>query len=204
MSSVVYIYVEGKQDKILIEQLVRFWKTSKIDIKILDGYTNILKRIQEIKSYNDSGNKVLLILDADNSNSSDKNNGIKNKIVFLESFKRENNIEFEYYLFPNNKKDGTIEDFIRDIAKHKLLFECWDDLWSCVNKKSNEVSIQYSEAGKKSMIYYYIECLFGTSKKEREEMSLYQKNIDFSDDKWEIEKSETARELKEFLDKNIV
>ena len=204
MNRVVYIYLEGEEDKNLVEQLVKFWNYGKIDIKVLDGYTNLSKRINEIRSYNDSGNSVLLILDADHSGSADKNNGFDNKIKYLESFKQDYKIDFQYFLFPNNKQDGTIEDFVRDIAKHKMLFDCWDNLWSCVNEKSKEAPIKYSEAGKKSMIYYYIECLFGISKSEREKMKLYRKKIDFSDDKWEIEKSESARELKSFLDKNIV
>ena len=86
MNRVVYIYLEGEEDKNLVEQLVKFWNYGKIDIKVLDGYTNLSKRINEIRSYNDSGNSVLLILDADHSGSADKNNGFDNKIKYLESF----------------------------------------------------------------------------------------------------------------------
>lgn len=197
------LYLEGDNDKKLLEQLVRHWgfNNKAIEIKVLGGYSKIINRINELEKYNDKGDNILVLFDADSIEQSDKNNGFERKSNYLKKLKTENSIDFEHFLFPNNKEDGTLEDFIKSISKHKELYDCWDKLWVCV--KSQNSNVAFSQAGKKSMIYYYIECLFGTTQSEQKEMKKYISNIDFSDDKWEIDKSPYAIELKQFLENNL-
>ena len=178
--------------------LLNYWNIQVDKILITDGYTNIYQVAKDIVDYNNKGIKVLILFDADASDSTDNNNGFKNKIKYLENKKLDLKIQFETYLFPDNENDGDLELFIKDISKHKELYTCWDQLWDCVkNKQTSE--IKFSKEGSKSMLYYYVARLFGTSKTEQKKFHDYYKQIDFSDDKWEIEKSEYATKLKNFL-----
>lgn len=194
------IYVEGDSDKKLLEFLLSYWNITIDKILLSNGYTNLNLVAKDIKNYNKKGIKVLVLFDADSSDSNDKNNGFKNKTNYLNSKKIELSIEFETYLFPNNENDGDLEFFIRNISKYKELYDCWDNLWLCVkNKETKEQN--FSLEGSKTMLYYYIARLFENTKPQIEEMKKYQSKIDFSDNKWEIEKSEYALKLKNFIEK---
>jgi hypothetical protein len=117
---------------------------------------------------------------------------------YIDQVKAELNIDFNLFLFPNNKNDGTLETMLESCInpEHAGIMECWESMEKCVNGKG-----KYTIPADKSKIYVYLECLHGISNKEKEKIK--DPNRDFTmTDKWRIDYTDNPflKELKIFLD----
>lgn len=140
------IIVEGKTDSLFIRAFLKHhFNMDKPDsdfIKV-DGCTIELlsenKVLDLIKKNSEKEEGInLLIFDADQTDfTTTKQN--------LESWKKELNINYEIFLFPNNKDKGNLETILLNIAnlkndKNKVL-ECFENYKSCITKLNKGFSL---------------------------------------------------------------
>jgi hypothetical protein len=72
-----------------------------------------------------------------------------------------NNLVFDYFLFPNNHDNGTLEDLLMKLIlpKHKKLFTCFDNYRECIQP--------YKSPDNKAKIFAYVEALSPKHVKEK-------------------------------------
>lgn len=201
------VFVEGISDKLLVEQYCDKLKRegfinadcelevnniggwTKIDSPEGEQYINMMKRNVEGKN--------LLIFDADQDPESRKNE--------IEKWKNKYSIDFELFLFPNNKAAGAVETLLEMIInpENQCVINCWHDYeeqlkLQTIPWKNPSTPTSPSE---KSKIYGYLEALVGTTKAEKEKIK--DKNRNFTiQNYWNLD-SEGIAPLKNFLIENL-
>ena len=84
-------------------------------IQSTNGYTNIKSKKTTIMKYIDASYKILVIQDTDDRSKND--GGLENRNKYLTELKKELNIDFETFLFPNNCDDGDLETLLLKIVE---------------------------------------------------------------------------------------
>jgi hypothetical protein len=203
------IIVEGVADAVFIRDCIyhanekneKFIQSSKIG-KFSKGKPNKIAEAPEIKILNAGGCKhikeyktkiieafdinyeLIVIQDADNPLKDPDTGGTKKRMVFLESIKKEFNIEFETFLFPNNKDNGDLETLLLQIVnkeKFKKSFDCYKKYADCVKffseeKHSNELLED------KYKVYNYFRTYHGMENAKEENREYKSEYWDFSND----------------------
>ncbi len=171
----VKIFVEGIADEKFLSDYIDTLKSTKslsatVDIIATDGWTKINSSTGEGSAYRvqmkenvDKGGVNLVIFDADDNYAERKRE--------IEVWKEKYGLEFEVFLFPNNKDAGALEDLLEQIINpvNQTIFECWKGYEDCLKTKV----IQGRTAGltipsKKSKIYAYLEALLGKPRSQKD------------------------------------
>jgi hypothetical protein len=147
---VVTIFVEGKADKRFIEDFITFKfgseKLKEISFKNVEGKDSIhLAKSDFIKNTDQEGIN-LLIFDADLDYSE--------RIKEIEKQKQDLGIEFELFLFPNDKDNGDLETLLLNLTvkEHQGIFECFKPFNDCLLSKNPD----YNVPDLKTQVFSYL------------------------------------------------
>lgn len=119
----------------------------------VDGWTNIINQSYDFKQNTDEGGTNLVIFDADE----DRNEGgFEKRKASLEKLKKQAGIEYELFLWPNNKDNGDFELLLSKVinTKHQCLLDCYDDFEANVRKHDPNEE-KYVTPGRKGKMYTY-------------------------------------------------
>lgn len=132
-------------------KLVYAGDSKEIEIVGTGGYTNLDQFAVQMQRNTDNGIKNLVIFDADFP----KEGGFEKRKAELLSVKAEKGVDFELFLFPNNKDDGTFEHLLEHLAteEHKGLLECFEGYESCIRGRNNP---KYISPDQKAKMYAYV------------------------------------------------
>jgi hypothetical protein len=203
------IFVEGSTDKgflvFLFEKYgISFDSNEQVNNAIIDcnGYTNISKQtgILKDKFRIENGGKNLIIFDADSNRN---NGGLEKRKNYLLGESKKIGVDFEIFLFPNNKSDGDLEDFYCAFFKKDLSFfnGCWDGMINCLKENKNDLTLKLPYAHEK--VFSYVD-LFESYKKG-EYKNTKTKRSYFDEGLWEFDfiNNENLKELCNFLEINL-
>lgn len=190
--------------KIQVEKIKREQKRIDYHIKLNDlsiliyesgGYKVLKKLKKTIESKMIDGYKIIVIQDADNPSKED--GGIENRTNYFNRMKKELNIDFEFFLFPNNKDDGDLEVLLKKIVnkeKYNNTLECYKEWSDCLSvfaeREHCEELLQ-----DKNLIYNYFRTYFGMDNAKEE-------NRVFVSEYWDFE-SEELEHLRVFLKERL-
>ena len=163
------------------------------------GYQKLRKEdaINSMKQNTDAGGKNLVIFDADDDCESRRKDLLAIKEVF--------GVEFELFLFHNNKDAGELEDMLEKIINpnNKPVMDCWQTY----EDKLREVRIPTKTPptltipAKKTKIYAYLETLLGKSRSQKKLIKDANRNYENAQH-WDLD-SEYLKPLKEFLERSL-
>lgn len=125
----------------------------------MDGVDNLFSQgiLTLIRTFQDNGDKVIVILDADTI---DKRWGFEARKRNTIEKMRENKVEFPFFLYPNNHDDGDFEVLLETLARkdlHNKWWDCFADYETCVSgirDKSGEP--RYIIPNRKAKLHTYI------------------------------------------------
>lgn len=185
---VVTIFVEGKADKRFIEDFVSFhFGKEKLEIlSFIDvkGKDSIHLVSNEFIKNSDQDGTNLLIFDADSDYSE--------RVKELKKQKQELGIDFELFLFPNNKDNGDLETLLLNltIQKHQGIFECFKPFNDCLLVKNPN----YNVPSLKTQIYSYLDF---------QRLEPKENDRNYNIDCWDLN-NEYAKPLFDFLEKYLI
>lgn len=145
------IFVEGEGDRIFIEMYLKcLGKDGKVSV--CDGKDNLQSCKTDIEKAVNKKNKIKIIFDADEDALKARDN-IKTQ---LEKLGRTNGykIEYEIFLFPNNKDIGTLESLFEKITTQQKILKCFDEY----REKIQAINENFTLPGKKEKFYAYFYC----------------------------------------------
>ncbi|WP_080057025.1 DUF3226 domain-containing protein [Spirosoma aerolatum] len=207
MSS-IQIFVEGVTDQKFLQDVIAEWygvalsigsigKSSEIisvDGKgAFDSPEKMKKLIPVFQQLAIQGIPTVVIFDADTFSTNQAN-------LNLHSQK----LNFTYFLFPDNQRDGEIETLLEEIIcpDNQVIFNCWKAFEDCLSghKTSSTPSGSFTTPANKTKIYAYIETLVGETDSEKEKIK--DRNPDYHNKlHWNLDPKHTSlKPLKEFLD----
>lgn len=155
----------------------------------LKNYDNIMKQNTTSGEYN------IVIFDCDDPTTG---GGFDNRTKQLNDLKSEYGVDFDFFLFPNNKDNGAFENLLLNIInpKHNGLIDCFDKYEMCIGGQDTSGDL-YETPNCKAKIYSYITS-FKRSRKEREKIK--SGNWDFQNEKYWNLKSDYLLPLKDFIE----
>ena len=119
----------------------------------------------------------------------------------LSSIKERDGVEFELFLFPDNRDAGALEDMLENIIniRNRPILDCWENY----EKELVQLQIEgrtpppLTTPAKKTKIYGYLEALLGESKNEKKKIK--EKERDYENTlHWDLD-AEYLERLKVFL-----
>lgn len=205
-------WVEGKADQKFLADVMKVWfdlnfdlksfecrdEVRKIDVRIHDlggKNTFLTNKISSLFRLNiTNGVQNIVIIDADK---------ISTQQELLEAIKGEFQINFPYFLLPDNNNNGELEDLLEQIIhpQNQVILNCWNNYEACIGQYDNPVrpGFKYTIPAKKSKIYSYLEVLLGETDSEKE-LAKDPKRDFTNSDHWTLDGSkEPLKSLKEFL-----
>ena len=163
------------------------------------GYNKLTYEINlhQMRINTDQGGTNLVIFDADEN--------FEARRKELLSIKEQFGVEFELFLFPNDRDKGALEDLLENIINpnNQPIFNCWEDY----EKALVELDIPgrtpppLTTPAKKTKIYGYLEALLGPTKDEKELIKERNRKYD-NTMHWDLD-AEYLEPLKEFLLGNL-
>ena len=207
------IFVEGDSDKRFIEDYLFFLSEQdpqfilpeewKKNIYKTNGWTNLNSAKNEAERNimlrtTRQGGVNLVIFDADADAETRK--------AELEEVKANYGVEFETFLFPNNKDSGAIEELLEQVINPQN--QCVIDCWKRYETDLSHQSITWKQPtspttpSSKSKIYAYLEALVGTTQSEKEKIKDRNRNF-LNTDHWNLAANYLAA-LKDFLLANLM
>lgn len=118
------IFIEAKKPQTseycFLETILKNEFPDKIyDIICMDGVDNLFNQgiLTLIRTFQDNGDKVIVILDADTI---DKKWGFEARKSNTMEKMQENEIDFPFFLYPNNHDDGDFEVLLETLARKDL------------------------------------------------------------------------------------
>lgn len=204
------IFVEGDADKKFLsdyyhhlfqERVPQYSINHTGDLKgdKTGGYKKLSDEIniREMRINTDQGGVNLVIFDADKD--------IEARRKELEAVKEQYHVEFEFFLLPNNKDAGELEDLLENIINpnNRPILDCWEDY----EKELVQLDIPdrtpppLTTPAKKTKIYGYLEALLGESKSQKEQIKEVNRNYE-NTQHWDLD-AEYLEPLKEYMNDNI-
>jgi len=187
--------------KLLIEQCTGKKEKDDYVLITVGGKDNLEKNKSKFSDHTGDEEKNLVIFDADTP---ENNGGFEQRKKDLTDKLRSMNIQFELFLFPNNKDDGMFEHLLERIInpKHKRILDCFRMYERCLEQYKNDAGIcMYQTPDEKARIYAYISA-FKRSNSENERM----KNNGFwnfsNPEYWDLQ-TQYLNPLIDFLQKNL-
>lgn len=169
------------------------------DFVYVGGYTNVKKYKNKFLELED-GEKNLVIFDADYTTTG---GGFLKRKQWLEQQKNKE-IQFELFLFPNNKDDGILETLLQRIVnpKYEQLLSYFKEYEQKISKFNEKLGCEVFETpDEKARIYSYISA-FKRTRTERERFK-NKHNWNFDNPEYWNMNSEALNPLKDFLKKNV-
>lgn len=201
----VKLFVEGiADDKFLRDYILKKYdiKLSKESIVKSEGWSNIKseldgENIKNAMQKNSDNNGInLLIYDAD-ANFTERH-------AEITAWKVKNKLDFEIFLWPNNKDSGDLETVLENIINpiNKPVFDCWDNYENCLKSKTIEGrDTPLTTPASKTKIYGYLEALLGESKSQKKKIK--ELNRDYQNiEHWDLD-SDYLNSLDSFLYKHF-
>ncbi len=158
MTFPVTIFVEGKSDKRFISHFIqrRFGVEPPTDgIQVVEGCDRLTAFVERFRISSDQGLRNLVIFDSDLSFAS--------KQQSLDVQKAQHSIEFDSFLFPNNRDNGALEDLLEQIVpeNNRYIFGCFDRYLECLRAYNTD---NLNLPPMKTKIFAYTELLNQPSK----------------------------------------
>ncbi len=149
--------------------------------------------IAELVDNHEKGGRNIVIFDADYNEKPNGNKGYKSCKQKLEDIIRNKKLKFDYYIWPDNKNDGEIENLLRTLIPldKECIYNCIDSHQTCLNGLPLN-NLKISEL-KERVGYYLYTCNLKSRPKERD-----YKNIEY----WDLDesKSDSLKLFKTFID----
>ena len=196
----IKIFVEGKGDDKFFKSYLTFLEKetalNHYEIISTGGWNKISKLVNLFQENTDAEGTNLIIFDAD---SSKNEGGFPKRKAQIEAYKKQYELEFELFLFPNQQDDGDYEVLLENIInqEHSNLLTCFSKYENCIKSTIDEKGEpKYILPIRKSKIYAYIDA-FPKSRKQKERF----KGGDFffeNEEYWNLE-VDFLKPLKKFL-----
>lgn len=140
----------------------------------------------------------VLIIDADTENHKHPKGGYEERKKYLENLKQEFQIDFQYFIIPDNSNSGNLEDVLDRIISAKGLpfYNCLKNYTTCITNLSETnypIEVLGKDMKKKKFEWYSFMML---GQKHKRETGLSKTN--YSNDLWDL-KSATLNPLLNFL-----
>lgn len=153
---------------------------------------------QALRKNSDNGGVNLIIFDADTD--------IEQRRNEIKTWGSVHDLNFELFLLPDNETQGALEELLEQIINpvNQPIFDCWQMYEENLLKQEipGRTPPPLTIPAKKTKIYGYLEVLLGNSSKEKERIK--ENKRDYSKtEHWNLN-SEVLRNLKEFLDRNLL
>lgn len=163
-------------------------------ITCVGGKDNLKNYDNAMKQNTAAGGHNIVIFDCDHPSTE---GGFEKRTKQLESLRKEYDVDFDFFLLPNNKDNGAFEDLLLNIInqQHKGIIDCFERYEMCIRGQDASGEL-YETPNTKAKIYSYITS-FKRSRKEHEKIK--GGNWDFTNGKyWDLD-SEYLKPLKEFI-----
>ena len=196
------IVVEGIADETFIRQYLYHLFGQKVPDNFIlrtNGKDNLKSSvaINRMRSMTDQGGINLVIFDADNN--------FETRRASILEWKKQNGLEFELFLLPNNQDKGELEDLLENIINpnNRPIMECWEHY----EKELVTLDIPgrtpppLTTPAKKTKIYGYLEALLGTSENDKKKIKEREREY-HNALHWDLD-AIFLSPLKEFLKKRI-
>lgn len=199
------IYLESKDSKTteytFIKSYLNYLIGDKWDFLFeiipVNGKDNLHNSVNFFQQTTDQGFKNIVIFDADTEQNG---GGFEKRRNELLAKKEELKIEFDLFLFPNNKEDGDFETLLeRSInMQHQCLLDCFHKFENCISShKDDKGECIYVAPNRKAMMHTYITSMKMSRNKAgrvKNEKDYFFNNTEY----WNLE-SDTLQDLKKFL-----
>jgi hypothetical protein len=177
----VLIFCEGVTDQVFIADCLELFfnfsvfreqkvkKEKKLTVsfennnfigKIIDigGCDNLMKITQyhaDMQDNKEEGGENIVIFDADYTGKDNGNRGINPCRQKLDNIKIKKEVNFHYYIWPDNKSDGIIETLLRELVPQnkESIFGCIEQHQDCL-KSLNIDNLKYADL--KTIIGFYL------------------------------------------------
>ena len=180
--------------------------TDQYEILHTNGYTNLMdspdaNNIDIMKANTDDDGKNLVIFDAD----TDVNGGgFEIRRDYLLQRRDTLGVDFELFLWPNNKDDGDVEVLMESIARKDLypeLFDCFSKYEHCMSQRKKENGEAfYTTPNRKGKLHTYINSLpLSNTKKKKFGSGEW---LWTSNEIWDLN-SDNLIPIKEFLKRHL-
>lgn len=184
-----------KSKKLAVKDKFEVSYLDKINIIDVGGCSNLYNQIYTSMIEDNADGINIVIFDADRHDSNEGNNGFNNCSTKLSALKQRKNLNFEYFIWPNNADDGEIEDLLRLlIPKNKEeIFKCIDNHVTCLESLTQNLRVL--QLKEKVNFYLYMS-------NQKSELQ----NRDYKiKDHWEMdfESNEALKVLKDFLNSHL-
>ena len=148
MSKDIYIVVEGIADKNFLSSYIDHLelKLNCYEITVLYGFNE--KKIEKAVKEIPDNKTIIAIIDAN----SDRDKNIE---IACEGLKIKKE---QVFTFPDNIKNGTLEDLLKKICVGESFFKCFDNYQKCLT------NAKLKEQDKKTKIYSYDKAVGGAGK----------------------------------------
>lgn len=153
--------------KVIAKHFPKCQYKKDFDVIGTNGWTNIPKNEYEFKENTDNGFPNLVIFDADEYK---KGGGFDKRQAEILAMKTDS-IDFDLFLWPDNKSDGDFELLLSKIVnpEHQCLLDCYEHFEEEVRANDPE-EIKYETPGRKGEMYSYIS-LHKMSQKQKSNLS---------------------------------
>lgn len=202
MKDLYSIYVEGIADvKFLKHYIHHLFGVVIPDERILklDGWTNLKGSTwrQRMEANTANGGTNIVIIDADND--------FETRRSDILAWKEEYELDFELFLFPNNKDTGALEDLLENIINpnNRPILDCWENYEEQLVQLDipGRTPPPLTTPAKKTKIYGYLEALLGSTKSEK--LLIKEPNRNYENTlHWNLD-AEYLEPLKVFLESNL-
>lgn len=202
MKKVFNIFVEGEADARFFKQYIgHVFGEEVVDERIvtLKGWDNLKTEASaaRMRSMSANGGVNLVIVDADKDFQARKDE--------IAKWQRENEVEFELFILPNDQDTGALEDLLENIINpnNRPILDCWEDYEEELVKLDipGRTPPPLTTPAKKTKIYGYLEALLGESKSQKELIKETKRNYEETLH-WNLD-VEYLKPLKEFLTKHL-
>lgn len=158
------IFIESKKEQtaecnFLKAILSEFFSDKAVQFVCMDGVCNLFNEtnVNQMNQAIVDGDQVIVILDADTQ---EKGFGFDTRLREVNDKKKQNNVEFSLFLYPNHADDGDVETLMEMLAQkelHNSWWDCFEDYEKCVSGAKDEKGApRYLMPNRKAKLHTYI------------------------------------------------
>lgn len=172
------------------------------DFEVIDvgGKDKLRLFDNQMREATSKGEKNIVVFDCDYETTG---GGLDNRKRTFEDLKASLGVDFDYFLFPNDKDEGAFEDMLLHIInpRHKGVLECFESYENCMKRRNESMGGNcYDMPNVKAKVYTYITS-FKRSNSEND--SVKSGNWDFGNTEyWDLD-SEYLKPLKSFFEQYL-
>ena len=158
------IFIESKKEQtaecnFLKAILAKFFPDKAVQFVCMNGVGNLFNETNrnQMNQAIVDGDQVIVILDADTK---EKGFGFEARLQEVNNKKKQHNMEFPLFLYPNHADDGDVETLMEWLAQKELhgsWWDCFEDYEKCVScAKDDNGSPRYLMPNRKAKLHTYI------------------------------------------------